>query len=259
MSDRRQRQKEQRAAKRAAERKRDSRKELGRRLVTAVIFGLVVVAIFAVSGVFGDETTDPPDAYERFREQATACGAETPPPQQVMSFGGPASMDVAPGATATVATSCGEFVIELNVEGAPATVNSFAFLGEQGFYEGQAVFEIAEGFRFRAGDPAADGTGGPGYVVPDEFPEEGFVYEEGVVAMFSRGARSTGSQFFVVTGEDAAFLTNQFSVLGTVVSGQETIDRIMAIETEPAVGSTARTRPVQTVYIESIAVEGLDS
>lgn len=228
-------------------------------MVTALIFGIVVVAIFALSGAFGSETTDPPDAYERFRDQATACDAETPPAQQPMSFERPTAKNVGQGATATIATSCGEFVIELNADGAPATVNSFAFLAEQGFYDGQAIFEIAEGFRFRVGDPAADGTGGPGYVVPDEFPEEGFVYEEGVVAMFSRGARSTGSQFFVITGEDGEFLTNQFNVLGRVVSGQQTVDRIMGIETEPAVGSTARSRPVETVYIESITVEGLDS
>ena len=90
----------------------------------------------------------------------------------------------------------------------------------EGYYDGTVVHRIAEDFVFQAGDPSADGTGGPGYVVPDEFPDSEFVYEEGVVAMANRGARSTGSQFFVVTGENGRFLTNQFSVLGTVVSAR---------------------------------------
>ena len=53
MSDRRQRQKEMRAAKREAERKHEARKELVRRLVTALVFGVVVVGIFTFGDLFG--------------------------------------------------------------------------------------------------------------------------------------------------------------------------------------------------------------
>ena len=82
MSDRRQRQKEQRAAKREAEKKREARSELGRRLGTAGVFGLIVVAFLAFTGVFGGETTGLPAAYEGLREQPTACNAEQPPPSR---------------------------------------------------------------------------------------------------------------------------------------------------------------------------------
>jgi cyclophilin family peptidyl-prolyl cis-trans isomerase len=96
-------------------------------------------------------------------------------------------------------------------------------------------------------------------VSTDEFPDEDFVYEEGVVAMYSRGARSTGSQLFVVTGPDGQFLTNQFNVLGTVTSGQEAIDLIMAIPTATASGSAEQSRPLESVYIESITIDVADS
>jgi cyclophilin family peptidyl-prolyl cis-trans isomerase len=262
MSDRRQRQKEQRAAKREAERKQESRRELGRRLITALVFGVVVIGIFALSGAFSGEDSDVPGTYEDYRDQETACGAEQPPPEQVMTFDAPApqaDITETSDVTATIATSCGEFAIELNTAAAPETANSFVFLSREGFYDGQVVHRIAENFVFQTGDPQADGTGGPGYVIADEFPEDGFVYEEGVVAMASRGARSTGSQFWVVTGPDGRFLTNQFNVLGTVVSGQDTIDRIMAIPTATAPGSVEQSRPLETVYIESITIDVADS
>lgn len=259
MSDRRQRQKEQRAAKREAERKRASRRELGRRLLTALVFGVIVISIFGLSGIFGSgDGSEIPGTYEDYRAQQTACGAEQPPPEQIMSFDAPepqSDISSSVEATATIVTSCGELVIDLNTAEAPETVNSFVFLAREGFYDGQVIHRIAEDFAFQGGDPRADGTGGPGYLVPDEFPDDDFVYEEGVVAMWSRGARSTGSQFKVISGSDGEFLTNQFNVLGRVVSGQDAIDRIMAVPTATAPGTVERSRPLETVYVESIDIE----
>ena len=116
MSDRRQRQKEQRAAKREAEKKQEARKELGRRLLTALGFGVVVVAIFAFSGVFGGDSETLPSGYDRYREQPTACGAEAPPPETIMTFEAPVQQtDITPtsSVTATLNTSCGPIAIEL--------------------------------------------------------------------------------------------------------------------------------------------------
>lgn len=258
MTDRRQRQKEKRAAKREAERKREARRELIRRLGTALVFGVIVIAIIVFSGLLADEQDALPGTYEDYRDQPTACGADQPPPEDVLTFDTPEAIDqlaTAESATATLVTSCGEITIELNLDGAPATVNSFVFLANEGFYDGQVIHRISEDFLFQGGDPDADGTGGPGYVVPDEHPEDGFVYEEGVVAMTNRGSRSTGSQFFVVTGASGRFLTSQFNVLGRVTSGQEVIDAIMAVPTATAPGSVEKSLPLESVYIESITID----
>ena len=108
----------------------------------------------------------------------------------------------------------------------------------------------------QGGDPDADGTGGPGYIIDDEFPEdEDFTYDEGTVAMANSGANSTGSQFFIVIGEDARHLVPLFNVLGTVTSGRDTLDRIAAIETGSAPGSVEQSLPRETVYIESISID----
>ncbi|MBW3667046.1 MAG: peptidylprolyl isomerase [Actinobacteria bacterium] len=257
MSDRRQRQKELRAAKRESERKRASRRELARRIGTALLFGIAVVAVFALPGLLDDES-EVSGPYQRFRDQPTACGVERPPPQEVMSFEQPEEpADITPQSTltATIATSCGDIAVQLDRSRSPETVDSFVFLAREGFYDGQVFYRVVEDFVVRVGDPEATGLGGPGYAVPDEFPEEDFVYEEGVVAMDNRGAGTTGSQFFIVTGEAGVHLTNSFNVLGRVVGGEDTLERIAAIETAVAPGSVQRSLPLETVYIESIDIE----
>ena len=45
-------------------------------------------------------------------------------------------------------------------------------------------------------------------------------------------AGTSGSQFFVVTGDDAAQLTPDYALLGEVTSGQEVVDKIGAIQAD---------------------------
>jgi cyclophilin family peptidyl-prolyl cis-trans isomerase len=255
MSDKRQRQKEQRAAKKEAEKKTESRKELRKRLLTALGFGLVVVGVFALGSIFSNEG-EIPTGYEAYRDQPTACGADQPPSESVMQFDQPeeqSDLDEAASATATIATSCGPIVIELDLENT-ATVNSFVFLAREGFYDGQIFHRILDGFVIQGGDPEAAGTGGPGYRVPDEHPDPTFEYEEGVVAMANRGSGTTGSQFFIVIG-DATSLTPSFNVLGNVVSGQDTLDLIAAVPTAQQPGSVEPSLPLESVYIEDITID----
>jgi cyclophilin family peptidyl-prolyl cis-trans isomerase len=255
MTDKRQRQKEQRAAKKEAEKKTEARRELRKRLLTALGFGLAVVGIFAVAAFFSNEG-EIPTGYESYRNQPTACGAEAPDPESVAQFEQSepqADLATAASATATITTSCGPIEIELDL-GNEATVNSFVFLAREGFYDGQVFHRILDGFVIQGGDPEANGTGGPGYRIPDEHPEGDFEYEEGTVAMANRGAGTTGSQFFVVVG-DATNLTPTFNVLGEVISGQDTLDLIGAVPTAQQPGSVEQSLPLESVYIESIEID----
>jgi cyclophilin family peptidyl-prolyl cis-trans isomerase len=258
MTDRRRRQKEQRAAKRQAEKKQQARKELGRRLGTAFIFGVVVVAIFAVGAIFGGDEGQLPGSYEGFRNQPTACEADQPGPEPVLSFPAPKTQtDVTPEATvtATLETSCGDIVVELDPAGYPETTNSFVFLAREGFFDGQVFHRIVEDFRVFSGDPEANGSGGPGYQIADEFPADDFAYTPGMVVMDNVGKGTTGSQFFILIGDSAAALNPQFNVLGEVVSGQEVLDLIADVDTVVQPGSREQSLPVETVYIESVTVE----
>jgi cyclophilin family peptidyl-prolyl cis-trans isomerase len=258
MTDRRRRQKEQRAAKREATKKQEARKELGRRLGTALVFGVVVVGIFVVGAYFGDDEGELPGGYEDFRNQPTACGAEAPEPEPILSFDAPEPQaDVTAGSpvTVTLQTSCGEIVIDLDPVGAPQTANSFVFLAREGFFDGQVFYRVEEGFRAFSGDPEANGDGGPGYQIPDEFPAGEFEYTPGMVLMDNVGRGTTGSRFFILTGDAASTLNPQFNLLGEVTSGQDTLESISAVETAVRPGSTGQSLPLETVYIESATVE----
>lgn len=136
---------------------------------------------------------------------------------------------------ATVDTNCGVFEITLDAKRAPTTGGSFKYLADQGFYDGLLIHRIVPGFVFQGGDPKGDGTGGPGYTVT-EAPPKDLAYRKGVVAMAKNASEAkgeSGSQFFVVTGSDAAKLSSDYALLGTITAGQPIVDKIGAIITDP--------------------------
>jgi peptidyl-prolyl cis-trans isomerase B (cyclophilin B) len=151
---------------------------------------------------------------------------------------------------ATVSTNCGDFEITLDPERSPKTGGSFKSLADKGFFDGTTFHRIVAGFVVQGGDPKGDGTGGPGYSVT-ETPPQDLVYSKGVVAMAKTGTEppgTSGSQFFVVTAEDAG-LPPEYALLGTVTSGQDVVDKIGVAETDPATE-----QPVEPVVISSIEV-----
>lgn len=193
-------------------------------------------------------------AYDAFRAQPTACGAEAPPPAQDLQFSAPDDLQIDSSAdvTARISTSCGDITIQLDPAAAPETVNSFVFLAEHGFFDGTVFHRIVPGFVIQGGDPNASGLGGPGYTLPDEFPSEGFTYARGVVAMANAGSGTTGSQFFIVL--DDTSLPATFSPLGQVVDGFDTLDAIAAVPVGPS-PSGETSLPLETVYINSVTIE----
>ncbi len=159
------------------------------------------------------------------------------------------SIDPAQIFVADVATNCGAFTITLDAAQAPQTVNNFVTLARDGFYDGLPFHRVQKDFVIQGGDPKGDGTGGPGYTLPDEPPTDG--YSKGSVAM-ARSARGTsGSQFFVVTSTTGAQALGgppyQYSLFGQVTSGITTIDRINRL-------GTADQSPKQVVVIKRITI-----
>ena len=201
-----------------------------------------------------DAAPVPPTDYAGFRNQETACGAEAPPERDVLQYPSPDDLGLDPASRpiAVISTSCGDITVELDPSLAPATVNSFVFLAEAGYFDGTVSHRVAPGFVLQAGDPTGTGRGGPGYTIPDEFPPTDFLYERGVLAMANAGAGTTGSQFFIMLAD--AGLPPQFSVFGTVVAGLDVLDTIATIPL--GVGPTGeQSVPLQTLYLNSVAIE----
>jgi peptidyl-prolyl cis-trans isomerase B (cyclophilin B) len=187
-------------------------------------------------------------------EEAAPAGceaAEAPEPKGEGKLPKPkATLDPAKTYVATVATNCGDFEITLDAKRAPKTGGSFQSLAEKGFYDGTTFHRIVAGFVIQGGDPKGDGTGGPGYSVV-EAPPQDLVYTKGVVAMAKTGtepAGTSGSQFFVVTAEDAQ-LPPDYALLGKVTGGQDVVDKIGVAEIDPATE-----QPVEPVVIQSVKV-----
>jgi peptidyl-prolyl cis-trans isomerase B (cyclophilin B) len=148
----------------------------------------------------------------------------------------------------------GTIEIEFLPDVAPETVENFAKLARDGFYDGTTFHRVIPGFMIQGGDPRSkndnpgdDGTGGPGYRIEDEFSD--VRHERGVVSMANMGyPDSAGSQFFIVV-KDTPYLDGKYTAFARVTSGMEVADRIAAVETGDA------DRPLENVVVESIRVE----
>ncbi len=149
--------------------------------------------------------------------------------------------------TATMTTSKGTIVIELDAVAAPRTVNSFVFLARQNFYDGVTFHRIIPGFVLQGGDPEGTGRGGPGYRFPDELPKAGR-YQVGSLAMANAGPDTNGSQFFIISGPDGAALPPQYSLFGAVVKGGDVVEAIDSVGTRSG-------NPGERVVIESVTIE----
>src|SRR3954468_23754704 len=152
---------------------------------------------------------------------------------------------------ATVVTNCGSFQIRLAVKRAPKTTASFASLADQKFYDGLTFHRIVADFVIQGGDPEGDGTGGPGYHVV-EAPPKKLKYAKGIVAMAKTASErvgTSGSQFFVVSGNEAAPLSPDYALLGAVSSGHNVVAKINSIKADPTTSA-----PGTPVVIESIRV-----
>jgi peptidyl-prolyl cis-trans isomerase B (cyclophilin B) len=134
--------------------------------------------------------------------------------------------------TATIKTAKGEIVIELFTEKAPLTVANFADLVKKDFYTGIKFHRIIPGFMAQVGDPLSKGedeslwgTGGPGYVIADEFGE-GLKHDQaGILSMANRGPNTGGSQFFI-THDETPWLDGKHAVFGKVTKGMDVVQSL---------------------------------
>jgi cyclophilin family peptidyl-prolyl cis-trans isomerase len=131
---------------------------------------------------------------------------------------------------AHVVTTAGAFVIKLEANLALRTVNNFIFLADHKYFNCVIFHRVITGFVIQGGDPTGTGTGGPGYIIPDELPKVGHpTYPLYSVAMANSGSANTGgSQFFIVTGPSGETLGNTYSLFGQVISGQSVLKTINA-------------------------------
>ncbi len=251
----RQRQDDARYSRRVQEAAEAKRRQRNRQLRTlGIILGVLLVGAFLVSVLTGDDD-DPVETGASSTSSSLADdGAETPavpgdpaigdsdcPPQEgaaerttTFESGPKSCIDLGKTYTATIETSRGTVVAQLDAAAAPKTVNSFVFLARHRYFEGVSFHRIIPGFVVQGGDATGDppGTGGPGYEFADELPTgDPPHYEVGTLAMANSGPDTNGSQFFIITGDQGVQLPPQYSRFGKVTEGLEVVQAIEATGT----------------------------
>ena len=192
-------------------------------LIVAVVIGAVLG-----TGLLVDKALEP-------QVPAVLAGCQTSTQIAPHEFLGPQPICISPLYTyqATVNTTQGPIVIQLHPEIAPITVNNFIVLALHSYYNG-LLFWKSEDWVIQGGDPLGNGTGGPGYSLPEEPSND--LWDLGAVGMARvPGGALNGSQFFI---EKAAWPspgpTAVYNRFGTVISG---LDKAQLIQTTDSITS----------------------
>jgi len=143
-------------------------------------------------------------------------------------------------------TSEGAIELELFDDVASQTVQNFAKLAGEGYYDGLVFHRVIPDFMIQGGCPRGDGTGGPGYTFEDELNDHPVA--RGYLAMANSGPNTNGSQFFIVTADACPWLDGKHTVFGRIMSGQDVADRISFVDRD------MRDRPLEPVVIESVVL-----
>jgi len=161
-----------------------------------------------------------------------------------------------------IETALGTLVVELSDE-TPVHRDNFKKLVAEGFYDGTTFHRVIAGFMVQGGDPnskdddpANDGQGGPGYTLPAEIVPT-MTHEVGALAAARQGdavnpeRRSSGSQFYLVSGDRARHLDGDYTVFGRLVEGFEVLERLQSVPTPRSTGRAAppalADRPIEAV------------
>jgi cyclophilin family peptidyl-prolyl cis-trans isomerase len=158
------------------------------------------------------------------------------------------------GNNVRISTSMGDFVVALNHEQAPITVENFFSYVDEGFYDGLLFHRVIDDFMIQGGGMQADHTEKPAHA-PIALEISDLLHIDGAISMARTDVPdSATSQFFVCDGAQS-FLDGQYAVFGLTVEGMDVVRSIATVPT----GTDATTGwgdwPIDDVVIESATRE----
>jgi peptidyl-prolyl cis-trans isomerase B (cyclophilin B) len=242
------------AAKRKLERQLTRRAERAKKRriwgvgLTVIVVIAVVGLVFWLSNLGPDDSTAAANPSDTSSAEKTTDGAckfkENAAEKSDKSVGMPDDPAEAPKkgtVQVDLKTNQGDISTKLDRAQAPCTVESMEHLVKEKFFDGTKCHRLtaSAGLKvLQCGDPKGDGTGGPGYSIPDELPKDLApapaaqaggqplsLYERGMLAMANAGPNSGGSQFFIVYGDST--LPPNYTVFGEVSeAGLKVVDKV---------------------------------
>jgi peptidyl-prolyl cis-trans isomerase B (cyclophilin B) len=273
------------------ERQRKSRKRAGIGLAVLCVLGLVAgVTTVLVSGGGTATAAKKPAAKvsataspsasatasasaAAVTEPATHCSYTSASAGSVVKSSMPtASPDYKAAYTASINTNLGPIKIDLANSKATCTVNSFAHLASDDFWNNSQCHRLSTSgglYMLQCGDPTAKasqklscstatlGTGGPGYDFASEnLPTAGssgsVTYKAGTVAMANGGGATNGSQFFLVFKNTT--LGPDYTPFGTITSGLDILQNVAKAGTSCTYAGAGGGVPKEKVIIDSVSI-----
>ena len=144
---------------------------------------------------------------------------------------------------------------ELFPKQAPITVANFADLANHGFYDGLTICRIVNGYVIQGGSPDNDIMTDSDFHIIGEFDQNGLItgldHRRGAISMARDDAPNTAGTQFFVTHRDAHKLDGRYAAFGYMLTGQETLDAVAALETS---GSDTWNQPLCPPVITAIRV-----
>jgi dolichyl-diphosphooligosaccharide---protein glycosyltransferase len=166
------------------------------------------------------------------------------------------------GNIAVIDTKFGEIKFRLLDDVAPKTTANFIALANSGFYDGTVFHRIVPGFVIQGGDPnsikgdrSTWGIGDSGHTIPPEFSNTVKFTKYTVGMARSQDVNSGSSQFFI-TLADTPNLDGQYTIFGDVISGQDVVDRIAQLQTDP---TTNQPVDADSARVSKISIESSNS
>jgi cyclophilin family peptidyl-prolyl cis-trans isomerase len=220
-ASRRERQRQNREARREYEAKLAKRRQLirtGRRVAIFAIPAVIALAVIELTSGGGSNSS-----------AAVNCqSVKTPPAKTVHLTAPPQGLTVGASYTAAIQTSCGTIDVSLDASQYPKSVNNFVALANQGFYDNLAFVRAAKDLVIQAGSPDQSNhtaNSGPGYSIQAETPTTapgGEAYPQGTVAWGTTSSDPSGtasSQFFIVTGTGQG-LDPTYAIIGRLTNAK---------------------------------------
>lgn len=273
-TDKRERQKANKAARLAAQQAAEAKKRRIRfiRNVVILVVAIIVVGLLLAgcADSDGSVSTGPGGADQTTGPADDGYGTTTCPPAKGVDepkidfdTGFAKCIDPAKTYSAAVQTTEGTVTVKLDTERTPITTNNFVALARYGYYDGTELFRTeAESGIIQGGAPHtqsnADPGPGPNFSVPDEgLPFSADDYGPGTLAMARTAAPNSASgQFFFLANEGSRYLGDEarlgadagsYAVFGKVTEGLDVLEKIAALDD----GSST---PSKSVSIDKVTI-----
>ena len=247
-TEKRERQKAGRQARREAEQKAAKRRKGLRRTISTAVAVVIVVGLSLLvtkpwsssststtttTTTLPKPTVSPGQQAANLASQAAGCPSSVsgvlPNPQYPTP---PMTIDTSKTYTATIKTDVGTITATLAAKTSTVAVNSFVFLANKKYYDCVTFHRVIPQFMNQTGDPTGTGSGGPGYTVQGAPPATASPqYPLGALAMAKTGTAPAGTssnQFFIVAGPQGESLPPDYALFGQVTTGMDAVQKINA-------------------------------